>query len=131
MLFAKMYTVMKQGGFTIVELVVVIAVIGLSLASLLQVMFASDVTRQTIDESAQAQIQSLARLEEIQKMDFDSIQNYVWSNSTFTVNYLPNGLGTIWIDSANPNLYSITATITWTGAGNVQKSYTSKVMVTR
>ncbi len=122
---------MKEKGFTLIEIMVVVGILGLSLASLLQVIFASDMTRQSVDESAQAQTQALGRLEEVRNIKFDDLKNYVLANPTFTVNYLTNATGVLTIDFSNPNLYNITATITWTGATNIQKTYTNKIMVTR
>lgn len=121
-------------GLTLIELMVMIAVITIALASLMHVIVSSDIARQVSEETAQAQNEALRRLEEIiarGQQDFDGLPNYINTNPTFVVNELRNATGTLTIDITNPNLYNVTATITYTGTGEVQKTYSTKAMITR
>lgn len=122
-------------GLTLVELVIALAVIALALLQAVQVMIHTSVMKQATREYTVAREAAMSKLEEIKTYP----QNNDWAGvamfnsppkNSFTVAGLNSGVGSIVIDTTNPNLYRVTVTVSWQGVKG-PASYTTSVMLTR
>ena len=130
-----------KGGFSLIEVVVALAVISIALLSMLTMMLNTTNLKEVGRQRTLAKQAAMAKLEELKAQDFDSIvPDYGTGGpqNTFEVEGLtgidalnPVAQGVISIDNSNPDLLDLTIVVTWQGLGNQILVYEARSIYAR
>jgi len=132
-----------QKGFSLVELMMAMAIIAIALFGILSMITQTMSMREVARENEMAKEWVQKRIEEIKSQPISGMSGWQWptpmpacmttqtSGTKYTATYvgvansayaepapplqLAGAVGTILIDTSNPNLYEIIGTITWKG----------------
>ena len=128
-------------GFSLIEVMVALAVIAIALFSMLTMMLNTMNLKEVQRQRALAKQAALAKLEEIKAQDFDTINPQYGAGgfmNTFTVDGLLDSAqgdsqarGAIAIDNTNPDLLDLTVTITWEALGGQNLNYSTRSLYSR
>lgn len=125
----------RQRGFTLLEVMIAMVVIAIALFAAISMIFHTSTAKETMREQEIAKEAASAKIEEIKAHAFDQIFS-TYNGASFTVTGLNapsgagKGLGSVAVDSTNPNLYEVTVTIRWRGVQG-SRSYLMRNLFTR
>jgi len=132
----------SQKGFSLVELMMAMAIIAIALFGILSMITQTMSMREAARESELAKEWVQKRIEEVKSQPISGMSGWQWpslapcmttqsSGTKFTATYvavpgstyaepapplqLSGAVGTMMVDTSNPNLYEIVGTITWKG----------------
>ena len=128
----------RQGGFSLLEVVVALAVISIALLAMLTMMLNTSNLKEVGRQRSLAMQAAMAKLEELKAQDFDTIvPNYGpgGAQNSFDVDGLRDGnndaQGVITIDDTNPDLLDLTIIVTWEGIGGKSLVYEARSIYAR
>lgn len=123
----------NQKGVSLVELMIALAVIAIALLGIVGVILHTISLKEANREQQIAKTAATRQLETIKlagKTNYDTVA-LTYNGSTFAVNDLANnGVGTVTVDSTNPDLLELRILIQWTGVRG-QTRYELRSMMTR
>ena len=116
MIFEK-NKVSKNAGFSLIEMMVTVAILGFSLSGLLGIFVYCSMLSNTAGNMSKVLRGAQGKLEEIRDHNYSLITTDYASGGNpgnkFNVAQLNNGKGVIYIDSTNPDLLMVTVTVSW------------------
>ena len=129
----------RRAGVSLLELMIALSVIAIALLGIVGVLLQTLSVKEANREQQSAKTAATRRLEIVRtaaQSDFATVAA-TYAGSTFSVPDLSNlatadkrGLGTVLIDSSNPNLLDVRILITWAGVRGDSR-YEVRSMLTR
>ncbi len=117
-----------QKGVTLLEVVMALAVIAISLLSVVSVIVHTTNLKDSTRDLTISKEAAQARFEEMRDADFATVAA-AYNGRVTAVPGLSNGNETITVDATNPDLLDVRIVITWNAVGGVT-TYTTRTLIT-
>lgn len=110
----------RQGGFSLLEIMIALAILSFSMMAILTMVTTASATQQAARESEIAKEAAMAQVAKVRMAGFDAVAGF--QGASFVVEGLSDparsdkkARGTVAIDGSNPDLLQIVVTVTWKG----------------
>ncbi len=117
-----------QKGVTLLEVVIALAVIAISLLSIVSVITHTSNLKDSTRELTISKEAAQARFEEMRDADFATVAA-TYNGRVTAVPGLANGNETITVDATNPDLLDVKIEIQWDSVGGTT-TYTTRTLIT-